>query len=172
MLIRKLILSMACAVCISASAYQAPPAAYPLDSTIKSADHIFVGKLSSAKTVGDSIIYDVSISKNIWGSKQKPCLSSKLPYEIGSHYFFFVPKGTGKCMDGGSTLRRGLPLKIFASKQYVVLQDEKYIYPNFGDSILRVDSIPLGGTKPITVWSGVPIELFEGHVRSIKTKPQ
>ena len=169
---RRFALFLTCAACISATAHQPPPAAYPLDSTIKSADHIFIGKLTSARTVGDSITYDVSIIRSIWGGKPKSCINSKLPYEIGSHYFFFVTKGAGSCMDGGSALRRGLSVRNFSSKQYVAFQDERYLYPALEDSVLRVDSVPLGGSKPIAIWSGVPIGLLEAHVQSIKQEPQ
>ena len=167
---QKIILAMVFAGCISAAAHQVAPAAYPLDSTIKSADHIFIGKLTSAKSSGGTITYDVSIVRNVWGDKQKPCMVSKVSYEIGSYYFFFVTRGTGPCMDGGSALRRGLPVKNLASKQYVALVDEKYLYPDFGPSLLRVESTPLRGDKPITLWSGVPIEAFETHVQGIKKK--
>ena len=160
---------LTCVPCFTASAYQAPPA-YPLDSTIGSADHIFLGKISSAKAIGDSIAYEVSVKNRIWGPQGKTCISSKLPYEIGGEYLFFVENREGSCMDGGRVLRRGLPVRIFRSKQYVVFQDEKYLYPDFKDSVLRVDSMPFGAAKPIALWSGVPIELFEAHVRSIKAK--
>lgn len=170
MSIRTVTLAALGAACISALAYQVPPAAYPLDSAIKSADYIFVGRLDSAKIVGESVNYDVSIVRSIWGGKSKPCMTSKLPYEVGSHYFFFVSEGSGPCLDGGSVLRRAFSVKNFSSKQYVAFQDERYLYPDFGASVLRVDSIPFGGGKPITVWSGVPIGVFEAHVKSIKGK--
>lgn len=170
MFFRRLALSLMCLVCFAASAYQSPPAAYPLDSTIGSADHIFVGSISSAKATGGSIAYEVSVKSRIWGRQGKTCISSKLPYEIGGEYLFFVENGEGSCMGGGRVLRRALPVKTFGSKRYVVFQDEKYLYPDFKDSVLRVDSIPFGATKPIVLWSGVPIELFEAHVRSVKAK--
>lgn len=172
MWIRMITLVAVCVACVSALASQAPPVAYPLESAIKSADHVFLGRLDSAKRVGDSVIYDVSIIRGIWGGEIKSCMTSKLPYEIGSDYFFFVTKGSGACLDGGNALRRGLPVKTFSSKMYVVFQDEKYLYPNFGASVLRVDSIPLGSDKPITLWSGVPIELLEARVTSLKAKRQ
>lgn len=167
---QRLALWLTCVPCFTASAYEAPPAAYLLDGAIGSADHIFLGKISSAKVTGDSVVYDVSIKNGIWGKQGKTCMSSKLPYEIGGEYLFFVENGEGSCMDGGRVLRRGLPIRSFGSKQYVVFQDEKYLYPDFKDSVLRVDSMPFGATKPIALWSGVPIELFEAHVRSIKAK--
>ena len=171
MVIRNVTLIFACFACVAASASQAPPAAYPLDSLFKGADHIFIGKLTSARSNGTSVTYDVSIIKNVWGGKQKPCIAAKPSYEVGSHYFFFVKKGTGPCMDGGGALRRGLPIKDFSSVQYVVFQDEKYLYPDFGSSLFRVDSIPLSSTKPITLWSGIPVKLLEEHVISLKEKP-
>jgi hypothetical protein len=150
-----------------------PPRALMLSRVIKNSQSIYIGKLISARKLEDGgYLYVMDSEISIIGGKSPGCMISKLPFGIGVDYVFFTssPEIDG-CADGGAVSRKGFELRKIGNKQYVVLSDDRYFYPNFGDDLLSVksDTDDLGAV--ITLWSGIDLKKFISYVVKTKESP-
>lgn len=146
-----------------------PPRATPVENLIKDSTAVFVGRVVFAKqTNDDSYVYGVAIRKMVAGRASSKCLTGGRPLSIGVSYIFFPIEEEGRCMSAGSFLRRAMEIRKLEGDEYVILSDDKLLYPNFKDDLVVVQSEPVDGGKPIVLWTGVRFKKFLEFVEATK----
>lgn len=161
-----LITFLFCATLFSASPAMGapPPRALMLSKVVSEANAIFKAKVVYAQQSGGSYAYGIVMEDSIHGKFGKRCLLSKSGLRISATYIFMIKDLGDKCGQAGDAFIRALEIRSFQGEEVVVLDNDGFIYPNFGNQLFVVRTEMEGSPDTFVVWTGIKWKNFESHL--------
>lgn len=148
-----------------------PPRALMLSKVASEANAIFKAKVVYAQQSGESYVYGIVLQDSIHGKFDKKCLLSKSSLKVSATYIFMIKDLGGKCGQAGNSFLRALEIRSFQGEEIVVLDNDGFIYPNFGNQLFFVSTEMDGGPDTFVVWTGIKWKNFENYLTDRNRAP-